>query len=118
MNRHRKLLLTVGIVQLAAAGILFMFWFGANIKGVEHRSAETATSITGGLRAAGVDVPSIEREGGLDAHEAIRQPVRSEIYASESRAWPSILAVGFFGVMALIAGLIPERRRPLPPAEA
>lgn len=111
MTRHRITLIALGTLQLLAAGVLFMFWFGANIKGVEHRTWETTETIAGGLRTAGVGVPAMASGQGSAAFEAIARPVRSEIWASESRAKPSILAVGVFGAITLLAGLIPQGRR-------
>jgi len=118
MTRHRRFLLTLGILQLLAAVVLFLSWPGANTNGAGMRTWDTSRAIAQDLRDAGVNVPEVTSGGGSAAFEAIARPVRSAIHEAESGARPPFLAVGFFGVMALIAGGIPGRRRPLPPAEA
>ncbi|MEQ9097313.1 MAG: hypothetical protein RIE32_13740 [Phycisphaerales bacterium] len=109
MSGRCKLLLLLAIVQMLVAGALYLDHLGTAIKGVEYRTYQASETIAGSLRAAGVDVPSLDSGGGSAAFEAIARPVRSRLHEAEDRVGLATLLFLMFAGLFLLLALLPDR---------
>lgn len=117
MNGHRRFLITLGLVQLAfACG--YVGYEPARGVALEQRAA---------YGAAQEILEELERRGALrepsdfdeksDREGMVIQSVRERL--ERSRGSRRFLAgmIGVFGVLSLVVGCIPDRRRALPQAK-
>lgn len=111
MNRHRRLLLTLGTLQLLAAVFFFMIEGSMLVKYAGRESIYAAMEIVEVLEERGeLQVP--EDVGKASEQQgAIRRIVRSKIEQRESTIAMYIWALVILGLLIVVAGLIPDSRQ-------
>ncbi|MEQ9097310.1 MAG: hypothetical protein RIE32_13725 [Phycisphaerales bacterium] len=117
MNGHRRFLITLGLVQLAfACG--YVGFEPARSVALEGRAASGAAyeileelERRGALREPADFDEQIEREG------MVIQSVRERLERSRGSRRFLTGMIAAFGVLSLVVGCIPDRRRALPQAE-
>ncbi len=116
MTRHRRFLIALGVLQLIAAGVLFLMWIAMNVKGLENRVHVAMEDGLGRLVSAGVVSQPADEGVRRDARGALHDPIFDLAWHAERKAVVPIATLAFFGFLTLLAGVIPDRRRALPPA--
>lgn len=117
MNGHRRFLITLGLVQLAfACGYLGL----EPVRGVsleQRASFDAAYEILEELEDRGALREPTNFDEKMEREVLIIEAVRERLERSRGSRWFLLGAIVAFGILSLIAGLIPDRRRPRPPAE-
>lgn len=110
MTRHRSLLITLGIVQLLAAGFFFMVEGGMLAKYAGRESIYAAMEIVETLEDRGELVVPADARAASEQHNAIGHIVRDKIERRESTIELYIWTLAILGVLILLAAFIPDRR--------
>lgn len=110
MTRHRSLLITLGTLQLLAAGF-FMVEGGMLAKYAGRESIYAAMEIVETLEDRGELVVPADARAASEQQNAIGHIVRDKIERRESTIELYVWTLAILGVIILVAALIPERRR-------
>ncbi|NRA58834.1 MAG: hypothetical protein HRU13_12035 [Phycisphaerales bacterium] len=111
MNRHRRFLIALGIVQLLAA-IAFFVLAELEVVGVNRDDATfAAIDIRETLEDRGeLSVPE-DATDALLQHSAIRRILLDYLYKAHGAAALVFAVFALFGLLTLIAGIVPDRKR-------
>jgi hypothetical protein len=117
MTGHRRFLITFGLLQLAfAAGYIGME--PARVVALEDRAAfGAAYEIIEELEGRGALREPVDFGEKSDREALIIRSVRERLVRARGSRHFLAGTIAVFGVLALAVGLIPDRRRALPPAE-
>ncbi len=116
MTRHRRFLLGLGLVQILLAIGLVAHHVGRieDVRG--RRTPEVTGAILQELEAHGIDLPEESAADSFDPYYAFGWRIESALFDAEHSIAAPIVALGALGLLALVAGCIPERRCAVPPA--
>lgn len=114
MNGHRRLLITLGLLQLAfAAGYIGME--PARGVALEQRAAfGAAYEIIEELKGRGALRDPVDFGEKSDREARIIRSVRERLVRARGSRHVLAGTIAVFGVLSFAAGLIPDRRRGLP----
>ena len=117
MNGHRRFLITLGLVQLAFACGYLALEPARGVSLEQRASFGAAYEILEELEDRGALREPTDFDEKMDREVLIIEAVRERLVHSRKSRRFLIGVIASFGFLSLVAGLIPERHRPRPPAE-
>lgn len=109
MTRHRFILITLGIIQLLAAGFFVLLEEGNRVKYAQRGSIYAAIEIVEVLEDRGELVVPEDVGAANEQQGAISRIVREKIERRESSIELYIWALAILGLVILLAGFVPAR---------
>lgn len=109
MTRRRKLLITLGLLQL---GLWFLSWSPYIIDSIKFEELRVSRTVESAVAALERERWLVDREDNNDpslVYGLIYDPVSRAIYRTRETAWLPIVSLGWMGLIFLVLGLIPDR---------
>ncbi|MEO1278046.1 MAG: hypothetical protein AAFV77_03725 [Planctomycetota bacterium] len=116
MNRHRRFLITLGTLQLLVAVCFFMIEAGMLAKYAGRESIYAAMEIVEVLEDRGDLLVPEDSQAANGQEAAISVIVHEKIERRESTIEIYVWALAILGLLTLVAGVWPDRKKHTPQA--
>jgi hypothetical protein len=110
MNRRRRLLVLIGILQIIAFVAGWLPYFAYGIKSGQYWANEASGRISSDLDRAGLLVQPRTEQQEVDLWIQTTDPIAGEIHRARGVAFWPLVGLGMGGPLVLVLGLLPERR--------